>query len=107
MVQRVQMVLEDDVDGSAAAETVTFAIDGVTYEMDLSKENADRLRETLAPWVGHARRVGGRKSSVKKAKVGSANDIRAWAVANGVQVSSRGRVSAEVVQAYERAKFGA
>ena len=60
MAQKVQVILVDDVDGGEAAETVSFALDGVSYEIDVSEENAEALREALAPWVGHARRVGGR-----------------------------------------------
>ena len=104
MAQRVHIVLEDDLDGSEAAETVSFALDGVSYEMDLSEQNAAKLRDALAPWVGNARRVGGRKSVGKKPSKGSsANDIRAWALSQGMQVSARGRVSAEVREAYEKA----
>lgn len=103
MAQRVHIVLEDDIDGSQAAETVSFALDGVSYEMDLSEENAEKLRNEMAAWVGHARRVGGRKAAGRKAKAGSANDIRAWAIDQGMKVSARGRVSAEVREAYEKA----
>src|SRR5918911_1549077 len=62
MAQKVQVILVDDVDGGEAAETVSFALDGVSYEIDVSEKNATALREALAPWVGHARRVGGRSS---------------------------------------------
>ena len=104
MAQRVHIVLEDDLDGSEAAETVSFSLDGVSYEMDLSEANASQLRNDLAPWVGHARRVGGRKAAGKKPSKGSAaKDIRAWALGQGTQVSARGRVSAEVREAYEKA----
>lgn len=104
MAQRVHIVLEDDLDGSEAAETVSFALDGVTYEMDLSEENAAKLRDALAPWIGNARRVGGRRSTGRKPQKGtSANDIRAWAIEQGMQVSARGRVPAEVREAYEKA----
>ena len=104
MAQRVHIVLEDDLDGSEAAETVSFSLDGVSYGMDLSEANASQLRNDLAPWVGHARRVGGRKAAGKKPSKGSAaNDIRAWALGQGMQVSARGRVSAEVREAYEKA----
>lgn len=97
------MVLEDDLDGSEAAETVQFGLDGVSYEIDLSDKHAEELRSAFANWVGHARRTGGRKMSGKKLRAGSANDIRAWAVANGIKVSARGRVAADVVNAYEQA----
>lgn len=108
MAQRVHIVLEDDFDGSQASETVSFALDGVSYEIDLSEDNAAKLRDDMAAWVGHARRVGGRRASSTR-KTGtagggtSANDIRAWALEQGMQVSSRGRVSAEVREAYEKA----
>jgi hypothetical protein len=60
MAQRVQVLLVDDIDGGNAAETVSFALDGVSYEIDLSEANAQKLRDDLASWVGHARRAGGR-----------------------------------------------
>lgn len=108
MVQRTQVILVDDYDGEEADETVTFALDGVEYEIDLSAKNAEALREALAPWVGHARRTGGRRRRGSKPVVlagggGSTSEIRAWALEQGYDVSSRGRVSAEVREAYERA----
>lgn len=108
-MQRVQVVLEDDVDGGEASETVRFALDGTDYEIDLSEENARKLRDDLAPWTGHARRAGrtagsGRTPRAAKANAGAgAGDIRAWAQEQGMGVSARGRVSAEVREAYERA----
>ncbi len=110
MAQRVQVILEDDFDGSDADETVTFALEGVEYEIDLSAKNAEMLRDALAPWVGHARRVGGRRrrASAKAAPVsngaGSAtSDVRAWAQEQGYEVSTRGRVSSEIREAYDEA----
>ena len=104
MAQRVQIILEDDYDGGSAEETVSFALDGAEYEIDLSSKNATGLREALAPWVSHARKIGGRrKRGTKAAGSASTSDIRAWALANGHDVSSRGRVSAEVREAYEKA----
>lgn len=113
MAQRVQIILEDDYDGSQADETVAFGLDGVEYEIDLSEKNAGDLRDALAPWLGHARKVGGRRKagrvsgdgkSSAKGSESSTSDIRAWAQANGYEVSSRGRVSAEVREAYEKAQ---
>jgi nucleoid-associated protein Lsr2 len=108
MAQRVQVILEDDFDGTDADETVSFGLEGVEYEIDLSSKNAESLREALAPWVAHARRVGGRRR--RAAKVAAANggssstsDIRAWAQEQGYEVSSRGRVSSEIRAAYEAA----
>ncbi len=63
MAQRVNVVLVDDIDGNDAVETVTFALDGVEYEIDLSEGNADKLREALSLYIGHARRTGGRRRS--------------------------------------------
>ncbi len=106
MAQRVQVILEDDYDGGAADETVSFALDGAEYEIDLSTSNAGGLRDALAPWLAHARKTGGRRrkaGTAAKASSSSTSDIRAWALANGHDVSSRGRVSAEVRDAYEKA----
>ena len=105
VAQRVQIILEDDYDGGVAEETVTFALDGAEYEIDLSGENAAKLRDQLAGWIGHARKTGGRrkKAAAKAGDSSSTSEIRAWALANGHEVSSRGRVSAEVREAYERA----
>jgi hypothetical protein len=118
MAQKVQVILVDDVDGGEATETVSFALDGVSYEIDVSEPNAAKLRDALAPWVGHARRVGGRSggSGGTRARSGGSSggrsrgnskhdlsDVRSWARENGFQVSDRGRVSSEVIAAYEKA----
>lgn len=108
MAQRVQVMLIDDVDGSEGAETVTFALDGVTYEIDLSEKNAGKMRGDLASWVGHGRRVSGRSSAsrpARKAAGGGADSsaVREWARSNGHEVSERGRISAAVMDAYNAA----
>ena len=111
MAQRVQIVLEDDVDGGEAAETVTFGLDGVTYEIDLNDKNAAKLRDSLATWVGHARtsssrRGGGsrRRSSGRPAgRRSDLTEVREWARKNGPTVSDRGRVSSVVQEAYDKA----
>ena len=109
MAQKVNVVLVDDIDGSPAAETVTFGLDGISYEIDLTEDNAARLRDSLAEWVGHGRRVGGarRKGSravTKRSSVGSDNTtIREWARANGYTVSERGRIKADVIEAFNAA----
>ena len=110
MAQRVQVLLVDDIDNSDADETVTFALDGVTYEIDLNAKNAAKLRDELAAWVGHARRSGGRKTS-GRASSGSAGGgrrkdvsaVREWARGNGHDVSERGRIPAAVQEAYDKA----
>lgn len=104
MAQRVNIVLVDDIDGSDAAETVAFGLDGTSYEIDLSEKNAAKLRDALAGYVGHARKVGGgrRTRSARAATSGaSAKEIREWARANGHQVPDRGRIPADVRAAFE------
>ncbi len=115
MAQKVQVLLVDDIDGGTADETVSFAIDGVTYEIDLTTEHATELRDALATWVGHARKVGGRsggRSSGGSSSGGTsrprrssdAGAVRTWAKENGYEVSERGRISAEIREAYEAAQ---
>jgi len=106
MAQKVQVLLVDDIDGGTADETVTFGLDGVTYEIDLTAGHATELRDALAQWVGHARKVGGRTSSkaaprARRSSSGDAQAIREWAKEHGHQVSERGRISAEVKAAYD------
>jgi hypothetical protein len=111
MAQRVNVVLVDDIDGSDAEETVSFALDGVDYEIDLSDQHAGELRNALSLYIGHARRTGGRRKSGRRASAAAATDdggtsaaeIRAWARENGWDVPERGRVSAEVREAYAAA----
>jgi hypothetical protein len=110
MAQRVNVILVDDLDGSDAVETVSFGLDGVDYEIDLSEAHASDLREALALYVGHARRSAGRRrGSVRRTRAGSAQggasaaEIREWARENGWDVPERGRVSAEVREAYTAA----
>lgn len=99
MAQKVNIVLVDDIDGAEAAETVNFGLDGRDYEIDLSAANAEKLREALALYVGHARRAGGRRGRNRTGGP-SPSDIRAWARENGFSVPDRGRVSSEVREAY-------
>jgi hypothetical protein len=109
MAQRVHVVLVDDLDGGDASETVSFGLDGVDYEIDLSDQHAGELREALALYIGHARRTGGRRRTGQKAAAGggkggpSAAEIRDWAREHGWDVPARGRVSAEVREAYAAA----
>lgn len=110
MAQRVSIELVDDVDGSPADETVSFALDGTAYELDLSAANAAALRAALAGYVGHARKVSSssRRSSARRSSGTSGSSdarvIREWARANGHKVPDRGRVSSEVKAAYDAAQ---
>ncbi len=105
MAQRVNIVLVDDIDGSDATETVAFGLDGTSYEIDLNDKHAAKLRDALASYVGHARKVGGgrrTRSSAKTAAPGtSAREIRDWARSNGFKVPDRGRIPADVREAFE------
>lgn len=105
MAQRVQIILEDDFDGGGADETVAFGLDGTEFEIDLSSDNAQKLRDALAPWVASARKTGGRrKRGTRQASSGPGSaEIRAWAQDHGYNVSSRGRVPAEIREAYANA----
>lgn len=112
VAQKVQVLLVDDMTGGEADETVTFALDGATYEIDLTTENADKLRSLLADYVDAGRKTGGRasrgrgRSSRAAASGGSGPDtakIRAWAKDNDYEVNDRGRVPASIREAYEKA----
>ncbi|WP_282696666.1 Lsr2 family protein [Streptomyces sp. CC208A] len=109
MAQKVQVLLVDDLDGVEADETVTFALDGKTYEIDLTTANAEKLRGLLEPYTTNGRRTGGRaatgRGKGRAAAAGSPDTakIRAWAKENGMEVNDRGRVPAHVKAAYEDA----
>ncbi|QNJ42014.1 histone-like nucleoid-structuring protein Lsr2 [Streptomyces buecherae] len=108
MAQRVEILLVDDIDGGEADETITFGLDGRTYEIDLTGKNADKLRKALKPYVESGRRIGGRATSGRKAKPAASGGadtakIREWAKENGFEVNDRGRVPATVREAYEKA----
>jgi hypothetical protein len=109
MAEQIIKRLIDDIDGGEAEETVQFSLDGVPYEIDLSSANAKKVRDSLAPFVEHARKAGGsagggrrRRSRAASSRERSA-DIRAWAKARGIKVNERGRIPATVVEEYERA----
>lgn len=113
MAQKVTVQLFDDLDGSEAENTVQFGLDGVQYEIDLSTDNAKRLREELEPYIEKSRRVGGRlrRSAApttgpkKVARVDREQTaaIRQWANNNGYEVSDRGRIAANVMTAFQEA----
>jgi len=106
MAQKVQIILVDDLDGGDASETVTFGLDGVSYEIDLNAKNAARLRDSLAPWVGSARKAGGRTRRGRgssSARSGRTGDVRTWAKAQGLAVNARGRIPADIQAKYDAA----
>jgi hypothetical protein len=114
MAQRIVTELTDDTDGKPADETVTFALDGREYEIDLTSKNAAALRKAFDVYVKNGRRIaGGRRgrtsgrpsssSSRSKSDVDT-KAIREWAGKNGYQLSSRGRIPSNVVDAYQSAQ---
>ena len=107
MAQRVVVQKTDDIDGSKAEGTVSFAYDGTNYEIDLSKANTKAFEKALAVYIGHARKVRAPRGRVAGSRrSGAKHDlaaVRAWAADNGFNVAPRGRVAADVLQAYEAA----
>ena len=113
MAQKVQVLLVDDLDGGEASETVSFALDGSSYEIDLSGKNAEELRDAFAKYVGAARKAGrastasaGRSSGSRRRGGSAAMDrdqaaaIRSWAKKQGLNVSDRGRIPASIIEQY-------
>lgn len=100
MARKTFVELVDDMDGGKADETVSFGLDGVAYEIDLSAENASELREALGVWAGKARRVGGRRQRGTASTGEDTAAIRTWARENGHDVPERGRISATIRDAY-------
>jgi hypothetical protein len=104
MSSKVVVLLEDDVDGTRADETIEFGIDGTTYAIDLNDQNAKKLRSALAGYISKARKVSGRRSTSRKASSGlDLKAVRAWAASNGIELSSRGRVPSSVLEQYRAA----
>ena len=105
MATKRSVVITDDLDGSSDAETTTFGLDGVTYEIDLSRKNRAKLEKTLAPFIEHGRRASARsgRRTVRRSGGEKNGEVRAWAKAEGLKVSERGRISADVLRQYEAA----
>ncbi|MEU9012107.1 Lsr2 family protein [Streptomyces sp. NPDC048479] len=110
MAQRVVVTLSDDMDGGEAAETVAFALDGKSYEIDLNPSNAKKLRKALAPYMTAGRkqtyagkrdksRISYRHTSLAPAPAA----VRAWAQSNKMDVPARGRIPKRVYEAFREA----
>lgn len=113
MAQKINVTLEDDLTGGPADETVSFGLDGTSYEIDLTTKNAKALRDALAAYVGAGRRAtsgSGRRSSSRRGSGGGNRErtaeVRAWARKKGIKVSERGRVSSDVIAQFEAANPG-
>lgn len=116
MAQKVKIILEDDLDGGPAEETVRFGLDGGQYEIDLSSANAARLRDAIRPFAAKARRVQGSPrvgtgSSARAAGTAKRNPdtaaIRQWAKDHGLEVSDRGRIHQDIQDKYYAAQKAA
>src|SRR3954465_1108402 len=113
MARKVQVILSDDLDENLSAdETVSFSLDGTSYEIDLADKNAKEMRDAFSRYVSAARKVGrgtrasgGGRSRATGGRMDreQAGAIRDWARKNGHAVSDRGRIPAGVVEAYEAA----
>ncbi|WP_026533339.1 histone-like nucleoid-structuring protein Lsr2 [Arthrobacter sp. H41] len=112
MAQRVQVQLIDDLNGEQAQETVLFSLDGVSYEIDLTGENAATLRASLTEYLAKGRKASSRRggktqetpgTSTSKARREETQRIRQWATDNGYTPSSRGRITQSIIDAYTTA----
>jgi len=127
MAQKTIVTLVDDLTGEEAEDitTVEFALDGVTYEIDLDDDNSSKLRDALADYIAAARRTGGRRANGLRRSGGggagtgtpratspggydreTSKQIREWAKGQGFEVSDRGRVPNNVVEAWEAQRKG-
>lgn len=110
MAQTVQIIMTDDIDGSEATETITFAIDGHSYKIDLNENNATALREALEPYRTAGRKAsrttGRRKARTTQQRNTETPKIRAWAQENGYEVGPRGRIHQHIIEAYHQAATG-
>jgi hypothetical protein len=114
MAQRQITLMTDDLDGSEATQTVSFALDGQPLEIDLNDEHAEQLRETLADWAQYARKAGAsQKTAASRARATRSSSaastepdpgqVRQWAESNGYEVSARGRIARKIMDAYHAA----
>jgi nucleoid-associated protein Lsr2 len=106
VAQKVSVVLEDDLTGGPAEQTIRFAFQGTDYEIDLNARNAAKFSKQLAPYLEHARRAARaqpRRPGRTAANRQRSGDVRAWANEHGLAVSERGRIPAGVVGQYNAA----
>jgi hypothetical protein len=105
VAQRTQVLYVDDIDGSDAEGTVRFGFDGTDYEIDLNKKHAEQLAEAIGPFVAAARKVPSSRRPARGVRAGRHNlsDVRAWARDQGIKISERGRIPADVLAKYNAA----
>ncbi|MFI0817298.1 Lsr2 family protein [Streptomyces sp. NPDC021098] len=105
MAQRVVVTLSDDLDGGEAEETVTFGLDGKSYEIDLTAANASKLRDTLAPFVEAGRKRARSGKTYRRTSVApDPAAVRAWARSHGMEVPPRGRIPKKVYEAFNESR---
>ena len=108
MAQKIQTLFIDDIDGGEAEGTVRFGLDGSEYEIDLNAEHSEELRNALANYVSHARKVGGaaRRGAARAGRRSSTVDtaaVRTWAREQGIDIKERGRIPGDIVEKYRTA----
>lgn len=98
-------ILEDDLDGTEAEETITFTLDGTAYEIDLNAAHAEELRTAIAPYAKAGRKTKDSRHSAKRTVASSHQaataEVRAWAQSEGLPVSARGRIQADILDKYK------
>ncbi|MFF5155980.1 Lsr2 family protein [Streptomyces sp. NPDC000348] len=105
MAQKVVVTLFDDIDGSEAAETIAFGLDGTSYEIDLNETNARKLRQALEPYVDAGRKRSRSGRAYRQTEVApDPAAVRAWAQANQMDVPARGRIPKKVYEAFAAAR---
>ena len=111
MAQQVTVTLIDDLDGSPADETIIFALDGANYEIDLNAKNSAALRKALDKYLAAGRRQT-RPGAARRSRSGGSRgrsaevdpkSVRAWAQEQGLEISSRGRIPAQIIDRYHAA----
>lgn len=105
VAQRVVVTLSDDIEGGEASETVSFGLDGKSYEIDLNNDNAKKLRDSLARYVEAGRkRAKSGKTYHRTSVAPDPRAVRAWAESNGFEVPARGRIPKKVYDAFNAAR---
>jgi hypothetical protein len=105
MAQRTQVLYVDDIDGSDAEGTVRFGLGGADYEIELNKKHADQFAKAIAPFIAAARKAPSSRPAARGARASRhiQSDVRAWARSEGIQISNRGRIPADVLAKYQAA----
>jgi hypothetical protein len=105
MAQRTQVLYVDDIDGSEAEGTVRFGLGGTDYEIDLNKKHTAQFAKAIAPYLAAARKAPSSRRPARAARASrhDQSEVRAWARGQGIQISDRGRIPADVLARYQAA----